>query len=110
LIAIFFQYIVNQLKIFLTINKKFRIKHEKKVVILGAGAHARSVLNAFRDANKSKIQWHIIGFIDENKKLHGKIICNDSGLNEFDLFDINKRDDIYLMNAIASPRVKRKIV
>lgn len=82
----------------------------KKVIILGAGGHARSVLNAFRDANKSKKHWHILGFIDDNKKLHGKIICDAPVLGGFDWFDINKRNDIYLMNAIASPKVKKEIV
>jgi len=82
----------------------------KKVIILGAGGHARSVLNAFRDDNKSKKKWDILGFIDNNKKPQGKIICDVPVLGGFEWFDINKQKDIYLMNAIASPQIKKKII
>jgi len=82
----------------------------EKVIIIGAGGHGRSVLNAFRDANKSKKQRHILGFVDDNKELHGKIICDVPVLGGFDWFDINKQDDLYVINAIAAPRVKKEII
>lgn len=82
----------------------------KKVVILGGGGHGRSVLNTFRDVNKSEKKWYILGFIDDAKKLHGKIVCDVPILGGFDWFDKNKRDDIYTINAISSPRIKKKIV
>jgi len=82
----------------------------KKVVILGAGGHGRSVLNAFRDTNKSRKKKHILGFVDDNKKLHGKIICEVPVLGGFEWFDINKQSDIYLINAVASPKIKKEVI
>ncbi len=82
----------------------------KKVVILGAGGHARSVLNAFRDADKSKKQWDVLGFVDDNMKIHGKIICGVPVLGGFDWFDARERKDIYVMNAVASPEIKKNII
>lgn len=82
----------------------------KRIIILGAGGHGRSVLNTFRDDNKSKEQWHILGFVDDDRRLHGKIICDVTVLGGFDWFDINKQRDVYLMNAIADPKIKRDVI
>lgn len=48
----------------------------KSVVIVGAGGFGREVLEIFKDQNKISKTWDILGFIDENKELHGKIINN----------------------------------
>ena len=82
----------------------------KRVVILGAGGHARSVLNAFRDSNKEKKQWEILGFIDEDKNNHKQILCDTPVLGGFDWLDKNGSKNIYVINAVASPGIKKKMV
>jgi sugar O-acyltransferase (sialic acid O-acetyltransferase NeuD family) len=82
----------------------------KKVVILGAGGHARSVLHAFRDDNIRKKQWDVLGFVDDDKRIHEKIICGVPVLGGFEWFDAHERKDIHVMNAVASPKEKKNIV
>ena len=46
----------------------------KSVVIVGAGGFGREVLEIFKDHNRVSKTWNILGFIDENKELHGKMV------------------------------------
>ena len=46
----------------------------KSLVIIGAGGFGRETLEIFKDQNKISRNWNILGFIDENKQLHGKIL------------------------------------
>ena len=46
----------------------------KSVVLIGAGGSGREVLEILKDLNKKRKPWDILGFIDENEKLHGKTI------------------------------------
>jgi len=46
----------------------------QSVVIVGAGGFGREVLEIFKDQNKISEMWDILGFIDENKELWGKLI------------------------------------
>jgi len=80
----------------------------KSVVIVGAGGFAREVLEIFKDQNKQKKQWNILGFIDENKDTHGRIINKIPILGGLDWFKDNI--DVYCVVAIGSPEVRKKIV
>jgi len=82
----------------------------KKVVILGAGGFARETLWVFRDANKEKNEWELIGFIDENEENHGKIICDLPILGGFEWFDKNNYSDMYVINAVGFPKSKKKVI
>ena len=49
--------------------------HElKKIVIIGAGGQGKDVLWTIMDINKISSRFDIIGFLDDDKKLHGKTI------------------------------------
>lgn len=87
-----------------------KINKTKKVAILGAGGHARSVLFVFRDVNERKNEWEVLGFIDENKENHGKILCDLPILGGFGWFERNNHNDLYVISAIGSPIAKKKIV
>jgi len=82
----------------------------KKVIILGAGGFARETLWVFRDVNEEKNEWEVIGFIDENKEMHGKIICELPILGGFNWFNKNNYEDLYVINAIGSPKTKKEII
>ncbi|MGB2964901.1 MAG: acetyltransferase [Anaerolineales bacterium] len=82
----------------------------KRVVILGAGGHARETLWAFREANQENKEWDIIGFIDEAGENHGKILCQLPILGGFEWFDGHNYSDLYVINAIGSPKQKKRIV
>ncbi|MFX0132873.1 MAG: acetyltransferase [Candidatus Hodarchaeota archaeon] len=82
----------------------------KKVMILGAGGFARETLWIFRDANKEKNEWEVIGFIDENEENHGKIVCDLPILGGFEWFDKNNYSDMYVINSVGFPKSKKKVV
>lgn len=80
----------------------------KSVVIIGAGGFGREVLEIFKDQNKQKKQWNILGFIDDNKDIQDKIINNYPVLGGLDWFKENK--DVGCVCAIGKPEAKKKIV
>jgi sugar O-acyltransferase (sialic acid O-acetyltransferase NeuD family) len=82
----------------------------KKIVIIGAGGFARETLWVFRDANEEKNEWEMLGFIDENKENHGKIICDLPILGGFKWFDKNNYNDLYVISAVGSPKTKKKVI
>ena len=85
------------------------MRNKKKVTIIGAGGFARETLWVFRDANEEKNEWEILGFIDDNKETHGKIICDIPVLGGFELFDNKIYSDVYVITAIGSPETKKKV-
>ena len=80
----------------------------KSVVIVGAGGFGREVLEIFKDQNKKKKNWNILGFIDGNTELHGKIINNYPVLGGFDWFENHK--DTSCVCAVGEPKTKKKII
>ena len=48
----------------------------KKIVLIGAGGFGKEVLQTILDCENESKMFDIVGFIDENKKLWGKTICN----------------------------------
>jgi len=86
------------------------MRNKKKVIILGAGGHARETLWIFREANEEKNEWEILGFIDENKETHGKMICDLPLLGGFEWLDKKRYDDVYAIAAIGSPKAKIKVI
>jgi sugar O-acyltransferase (sialic acid O-acetyltransferase NeuD family) len=46
----------------------------KPIVLIGAGGSGREVLEILKDQNKVKETWDILGFIDDNRELEGKLI------------------------------------
>jgi len=49
-------------------------KKIKKIMIIGAGQHARVVSNIIRTSKLTSKTYSVAGFIDDNRKLHGKKI------------------------------------
>jgi len=80
----------------------------KAVVIIGAGGFGREVLEIFKDQNKIKKKWNILGFIDENKKLHGKKINNYEVLGGIDWFKNHR--DVECVCAIGETDVKKRVI
>ena len=84
--------------------------NKKKVGILRAGGFARETLWIFREANEEKNAWEVLGFIDDNKENYGKIICDLPILGGFEWLYKNNNNDLYVINAIGSPKTKKKIM
>lgn len=86
------------------------INNRKKVIILGAGGFARETIWVFRETNEERNEWKILGFIDENKENHGKIICDLPILGGFEWFDKNNYNDLYVINSIGFPKTKETVI
>jgi sugar O-acyltransferase (sialic acid O-acetyltransferase NeuD family) len=79
----------------------------KKIVIFGAGGFGREVLEIFKEQNKIKRQWNILGFLDENEDLRGKTINNYPALGGFDW--LNNKRDVGCVIAIGDPKTRKRI-
>jgi len=80
----------------------------KSVVIVGAGGFGREVLEIFKDANKQKKTWDILGFIDSNNELHGKRINNYPVLGGLNWFE--NHQNVACVCAVGEPKTKKKVI
>ena len=80
----------------------------KPVVIVGAGGFGREVLEIFKDQNKQKKQWQILGFIDSSAEMQGKTVNNYPVLGGVDWFDTHP--DVPCVVAIGDPKPKKKMI
>ncbi|NIO06364.1 MAG: transferase [Proteobacteria bacterium] len=78
----------------------------KKVVILGAGGHAREVLWVFEEQNKAEPRWEVLGFIDENTLNKGRDLCNLPILGDFGWFDKTASREVYVISGVGNCRTK----
>lgn len=78
----------------------------EKVVILGAGGHAREVLWVFEEENKVNPRWEVLGFIDENTLNKGSVLCNLPILGDFGWFDKTCSHDIRVISGVGNCRTK----
>lgn len=77
----------------------------KDIVVIGAGGFGREVMWLIEDINKVR-QYNILGFIDDNPEIIGKIINNYPVLGNTDwLLD----KELYVVNAIGDPIIKKKV-
>jgi len=82
----------------------------KKLVIIGAGGFAREVAWLVEEINNKNKQWDLAGFIDEDKKNHGKLINGIPVLGDFNFFKGGFKDPIYAVCAVGDPVSKMALV
>ncbi|MCL0088331.1 acetyltransferase, partial [Dehalococcoidia bacterium] len=81
----------------------------KSVVIVGAGGFAREVLEIFKEQNKVSTTWNILGFIDENEELHGRIINNYPVLGGLDWIKKHKSNNLGCVVAIGTCEMRKQV-
>jgi len=79
----------------------------EKVVIIGAGSFGREVIEIFKCQNKEKKSWDILGFLDDNKKLHEKEFNGFSVLGGLEWLKSNDSENLYCVIAIGTPKIQR---
>lgn len=82
----------------------------KSVVIVGAGGFGREVLEILKDCNKISKTLHILGFIDENDHLHGKIINNYPVLGGLDWIIEHNSKDLACVCAVGACETRKQVV
>lgn len=81
----------------------------KDIIIIGAGGIGREVAWIIEERNEVKPTWNIVGFVDENSEMHGKVLNGYKVLGGFDTLD-KLEFKPYVVVAIANCRVKKDIV
>jgi len=81
----------------------------EKIIIIGAGGFGREVLWTINDCNKIEENYSVIGFIDNDKSLHGQIIDGSPVLGGLDWFDNNYEKSISCIIAVGNSLQKKKI-
>lgn len=82
----------------------------KSVVIVGAGGFGREVLEIFKDQNKISRTWQILGFIDENKELHGKTVDGYTVLGGLDWLRKHNSSGLGCVCAIGNSETRKRVV
>jgi len=89
------------------ISKKDNVTN---IVIVGAGGFGREVLWTLIDCNKKFKAYKVIGFIDDNKSLKGKLVNNIPVLGGLDWFSSNNSKNFKCSVAIGDCKLRKKIV
>ncbi|HKA17286.1 MAG TPA: acetyltransferase [Blastocatellia bacterium] len=82
----------------------------KKVVIIGAGGHGREVADILRHQTQATGEIEALGFIDENRDLHGQSRDGLPVLGDWSWFEGTDRKEIAVICAVGSPRICRRLV
>ncbi len=78
---------------------------QKKVIIIGAGGHARVIADIINKSNDD-----LIGFLDDNKDIQGTIVFdNKKVLGTIQEVDEKKYEEYYFVIGIGSNRVRELI-
>ncbi len=79
----------------------------KDIVIIGAGGFGREVAWLIEDINREKKEWNLLGFVDDNEMIQGNEI---NGYRVIGTTDWLNTQEMYVVNSIADPIVKKKIM
>lgn len=80
------------------------------MVIVGAGGFGREVLEIFKDQNTVSKVWEILGFVDENETLHGKILNGYKVLGGLDWLRQYNNDRLGCVCAIGTCEARKQVV
>ena len=81
----------------------------KNIVIIGAGGVGRETALIIKQINELQPTWNLIGFIDDNQSIWGKVINGYRVIGGIDSLKTLSQDT-YIVIAIANYKVKKKIV
>jgi len=81
-----------------------------KVVIIGAGGHAREVLEILLACRAKGEDVEPLGFIDENPENHGRTLDGFPVLGDFRWFEGVDLDEVRVICAVGTPRICRRLV
>ena len=80
----------------------------KDLVIIGAGGFSREVAWLVEDINEVNKEWNLLGFIDDNKDNHGRVLNGYTVLGGFDFLEDKK--NIFYVCAIGNSKVRKTVV
>ncbi|WP_312370256.1 acetyltransferase [Lachnoclostridium sp.] len=81
----------------------------KKIVIVGVGGFGREVAWLIERINNIKPTWEIIGFVDDNISLHGKIVGGYKVIGDTDWLNV-QGEQVYAVCAIGAAKTRKKVI
>jgi sugar O-acyltransferase (sialic acid O-acetyltransferase NeuD family) len=85
-------------------------KNMEEILIIGAGGFGREVLWTINDCNQINDKYSIIGFIDDDKSLHGQKIDGIPVLGGLEWFDNNYKKSVSCVITVGDSIQRGKIV
>jgi sugar O-acyltransferase (sialic acid O-acetyltransferase NeuD family) len=79
----------------------------KDIVIIGAGGFGREVAWLIEDINKENTDWNILGFVDDNKEIHGTEMNGYEVLGDIEWL---KSQELNVVCAIGDPNTKKRTI
>lgn len=81
----------------------------KNLIIIGTGGVGRETALIIEEINNISKEWNLIGFVDDNKDIHGKTINGYKvlGGNEY---ITDYKDEIYVVCGISNYKIKKSII
>lgn len=80
----------------------------KEIIIVGAGGVGKETALLIEQINEVKPTWRILGFLDDNRILHGTEVNGYKVLGSIE--EIKNFRNVHVVCAIASYNVKKKVV
>jgi sugar O-acyltransferase (sialic acid O-acetyltransferase NeuD family) len=77
----------------------------RQVVIIGAGGHGRETAEILENQYEAGSGLRPLGFVDDNKELHGKKVGNLPVLGSWKWFDGTDRTEVAVLCAVGSPKI-----
>lgn len=81
----------------------------RRLAIIGAGGFGREVAWLVERINRVSSTWKLIGFIDDNKEIHGSLVGAYPVLGGCEWLNDHK-DDTYAVCAIGSSTIRRNVI
>ena len=82
----------------------------KRVLIIGAGGHGREVADILRHQARTDGEIEALGFVDDNRDLHGRSLDGLAVLGDWSWFEGADRKDVAVVCAVGSPQICRRLV
>ena len=83
---------------------------DRKVVIIGAGDHGRSVLEILREGSRTGPRHDVIGFLDDSPEKESGVVDGYPVLGGLEWIRGSERSNLVFVIAIAHPQSKKRIV
>lgn len=80
----------------------------KDLIIFGASGFGREVAWLVERINKMEPTWNLLGFMDDDKSIHGTVINGYKVLGNTG--DVSRYSDAYFVCAVGAPGTREKIV
>ena len=81
----------------------------KDIIIIGAGGVGRETALIVESINEHKEEWNLLGFVDDNEEIQGKLINGYKLLGKLEYL-LNYNREVYVVCAIANCKVKKAMV